>query len=50
MSRENLEAAHAVVEAVARMDLSRLCELTDPLVEWHSFLAQLGEEGVYRGH
>jgi ketosteroid isomerase-like protein len=50
MSRENVEAAHAAVEAVAQMELSRLVELTDPNVEWHSFLAQLGEEGVYRGH
>src|SRR6476620_2792240 len=25
-------------------------ELTDPDVEWRSFLAQLGEGGVYRGH
>ena len=50
MSRGNVEAAHAAVEAVAQMDLSRLIELTDPDVEWHSFLAQLGEGGVYRGH
>jgi ketosteroid isomerase-like protein len=50
MSQENLELAHAAVEAVAQMDLSRLLELTDPDVEWHSFLAQLGEGGVYRGH
>jgi len=50
MSRENVEAAHATVEAVAQMDISRLLELTDPNVEWHSFLAQLGEGGVYRGH
>jgi uncharacterized protein len=50
MSRENLETALAAVEAVAQMDLSRLLEITDPDVEWHSFLAQLGEGGVYRGH
>jgi ketosteroid isomerase-like protein len=24
--------------------------LTDPKVEWHSFFAELGDEGVYRGH
>ena len=50
MSQENVELALAVVEAVARMDGDRLVELTHPEVEWHSFLAQLGEGGVYRGH
>ena len=50
MSRENLELAHAAVDAVAQMDPARLVEITDPHVEWHSFLAQIGEGGVYRGH
>jgi 3-oxoadipate enol-lactonase len=49
MSQENLELVREAMEAVARQDLARLIELTDPDVEWHSFLAQLGE-GVYRGH
>jgi len=50
MSQENLEKALATVVAVAQMDVAALLELTDPEVEWHSFLAQLGEAGVYRGH
>ena len=50
MSRENLSKALDVVDAVAQMDASRLVELTHRDVEWHSFLAQLGEGGVYRGH
>jgi ketosteroid isomerase-like protein len=50
MSRDNVELAHAVVDAIAQMDRTRLVELTDPHVEWHSFLAQIGEGGVYRGH
>jgi len=50
MSRENVDLALAVVDAVARMDGDRLVELTHPDVEWHSFLAQLGDGGVYRGH
>jgi ketosteroid isomerase-like protein len=50
MGRENVDVAAELVDAVARMDGSRLVELTDPEVEWHSFLAQLGEDGVYRGH
>jgi ketosteroid isomerase-like protein len=50
MSQENLELAREVFDAVARQDLSRLIELTDPEVEWQSFFA-LGEQGgVYRGH
>ena len=39
-----------MVEAVARRDLDRLLELTDPEVEWHSVFAELGEAGTYRGH
>jgi len=50
MSQENIDLAVAVVDAVAHMDGDRLVELTHPEVEWHSFLAQLGEGGVYRGH
>lgn len=50
MSEENVELAHQLVDAVARQDLARLLELTDPEVEWHSFFAQLREGGVYRGH
>jgi ketosteroid isomerase-like protein len=47
---ENAELVQEAIDAVARQDLTRLIELTDPDVEWHSLLAQLGEEGVYRGH
>ena len=50
MSQENVELAHGLVDAVARQDLTRLIDLTDPKVEWHSFFAQLREGGVYRGH
>jgi ketosteroid isomerase-like protein len=50
MSQENLELASEAVDAVARQDIERLIELTDPDVEWHSVFAQLGEGGVYRGH
>jgi ketosteroid isomerase-like protein len=49
MSRENVELARQLLDAVARRDLSRLIALTDPDVEWRSFFA-LGEGGVYRGH
>ncbi len=45
-----MELSRAVFDAVARQDVSRPIELTDPEVEWRSFFA-LGEEGsVYRGH
>jgi ketosteroid isomerase-like protein len=50
MPQENVELARAAVGAVAQMDAARLVELTAPDVEWHSFLAQLGDGGVYRGH
>ncbi len=50
MTQPNVDLALGAVDAVARMDVTRLIELTDPEVEWHSFLAQLGEGGVYRGH
>jgi ketosteroid isomerase-like protein len=50
MSRESVELAGEVLEAITRRDLSRLIALTDPDVEWQSFFA-LGEAGgVYRGH
>ena len=39
MSQENLELAREVFDAVARQDLQRLIELTDPEVEWQSFFA-----------
>ena len=46
----NVELAHRLIDAVARQDVERLVELTDPEVEWHSFLAQLREGGEYYGH
>jgi ketosteroid isomerase-like protein len=51
MSGENVEAAgRDVMEALGRQDLSRLIELSDPEVEWHSLFAELGAGGVYCGH
>ena len=50
MSLENVEVVRQVIDAVARQDLSRLIELTDPEVEWQSFMADLGGGGTYRGH
>jgi ketosteroid isomerase-like protein len=50
MSKETVELAAQVLDALSRRDLARLNALTDPEVEWHSFFAELGERGVYRGH
>ena len=50
MSAENMELARQVMDALGRRDLSRVIALADPEVEWHSFFAELGDEGVYRGH
>lgn len=50
MSHENVELVAEVIDAVARQDLARLLDLTDPEIEWHSFLAQVSQAGVYQGH
>jgi ketosteroid isomerase-like protein len=50
MSRENVELAVQVMDALGRRDISRVIALADPEVEWHSFFAELGDEGVYLGH
>jgi ketosteroid isomerase-like protein len=50
MTSQNLNLATEIVDAVARRDLSRLIELTDPDVEWRPFATGLMEEGAYRGH
>ena len=50
MGAEGRELVDGLVDAVARQDLDRLLELTDPEVEWQSIFAQLREGGLYRGH
>jgi ketosteroid isomerase-like protein len=50
MSQQTMELAREVMDALSRRDLERLTAVIDPEVEWHSFFAQLGEGGVYRGH
>jgi ketosteroid isomerase-like protein len=50
VSQENVEIAARVVAALNRRDADGLIELADPDVEWRSFFAELGDEGVYRGH
>jgi len=50
MSQETVELARQVMDALSRRDLESLIAFADPEVEWHSFFAALGEEGVYRGH
>lgn len=51
MSPENVEQlARQVMDALSRRDLAQLIDSADPGVEWHSFFASLGEEGMYRGH
>jgi ketosteroid isomerase-like protein len=49
MSRDNVELARQVMDALSQRDLSRLISVADPEVEWRSFFA-IGESGgVYRG-
>jgi uncharacterized protein len=50
VTSRNLNLATEIVDAVARRDVPRLIELTDPDVEWRPFATGLMEEGVYRGH
>jgi len=50
MSRENLELARQVMDALSQRDLPRLISLADPEVEWRSFFAIGQTGGVYRGH
>jgi ketosteroid isomerase-like protein len=50
MSQETLELARAAMVALSEGDFERLMAMCDPEVEWRSFFAELGEEGVYRGH
>jgi ketosteroid isomerase-like protein len=50
MSKANVGVAGQVLDALARRDVSRVIALADPEVEWHSFFAELGDEGAYRGH
>jgi ketosteroid isomerase-like protein len=50
MSQDKVELASQVMDALGRRDLARVIALIDPEVEWHSFFAELGDEGVYHGH
>ena len=50
MSQENVEMARQVMDELSRRDLPGLVAFADPEVEWHSFFAEVGEGGVYRGH
>ena len=47
---QNVELALKMVEAINARDEAALVGMTSPDVEWHSFFAQLGEGGLYRGH
>ena len=50
MSQETVELARQVMDALSRRDLESLIDFADPEIEWHSFFAELGEGGVYRGY
>jgi ketosteroid isomerase-like protein len=49
MSRENVNLAHQVIDAVEQRDVDRLIELSDPEVEWRSAFV-VSASGLYRGH
>ena len=50
MTQTTTELALEVLDAISHRDLQRAIGLADPEVEWHSFFADLGAGGTYRGH
>ena len=51
MSQENVDAVEVGMAAVTGGDVAALVELSDPVVEFDSFLARVsGGDGAYRGH
>ena len=50
MPGQTVELAREVLKALNERDPASLISFADPEVEWHSFFAELGEGGVYRGH
>jgi hypothetical protein len=52
MPQQNAELAGRVLDTLDRRDVSRLVDLCDPDVRWHSFFAEVtfGRGGGYRGH
>jgi ketosteroid isomerase-like protein len=50
MSQEVEELARRVLGLLGKGDADAVNEFADPDVEWHSFFAELGDGGVYRGH
>jgi ketosteroid isomerase-like protein len=50
MSRENVDLARQVMDAISRRNVPLLAELAASEVEWYSFFAIGQEGGVYRGH
>ena len=50
MRRENVDLGRQLMDALSRRDLPSVVAMSDPDVEWHSFFAEVGSGGVYRGH
>jgi ketosteroid isomerase-like protein len=50
MSHENVKLARDVLDTLGTRDASRLVDMADPEVEWHSFFAVGEGDGTYRGH
>lgn len=50
MPQRTIELAREVMAALSRRDFETVIASAAPDVEWHSFFAEVGEAGVYRGH
>jgi ketosteroid isomerase-like protein len=50
MSQENVAVVHQLAAALGRRDLDLFLEVTDPAVEWHTYVSVISQGGAYRGH
>ena len=50
MAPETIDIARRALSLLSDRDFEELIAMTDPAVKWHSFFAELGKGGLYRGH
>jgi ketosteroid isomerase-like protein len=50
VSRENVEAARRILDALSRREVDELLNLSRPDARWRSFFAAFLEGGEYQGH
>ena len=50
MAPETMDLARRALNLLSDREFEQLIAMTDPEVKWHSFFAELGKGGLYRGH